>query len=65
MSGTIRFDDEHIVKFTLDEENHTLEVEVILNGAVYTETVTLGISQEGRLCHLTKVILPSMAQLGM
>ena len=44
MSGTIRFDDEHIVKFTLDEENHTLEVEVILNGAVYTETVTLGIS---------------------
>lgn len=44
MSGTTRFDDEHIVKFTLDEENHTLEVEVILNDAVYTETVTLGIS---------------------
>ena len=44
MSGTIRFDDEHIVKFTLDEENYTLEVEVILNDAVYTETVTLGIA---------------------
>lgn len=44
MSGTIRFDDEHIVKFTLDEENHTLEVEVILNDAVYTETITLGVA---------------------
>ena len=24
MSGTIRFDDEHIVKFTLDAENQTI-----------------------------------------
>lgn len=44
MSGTIRFDDEHIVKFTLDAENHTLEVEVILGDDTFTETVTLGIA---------------------
>lgn len=28
MSGTIRFDDEHIVKFTLDAENHTITLEI-------------------------------------
>lgn len=28
MSGTIRFDDEHIVKFTLDSENHTITLEI-------------------------------------
>ncbi len=28
MSGTIRFDDEHIVKFTLDAENQTITLEI-------------------------------------
>ena len=28
MSGTIRFDDEHIVKFTLDAENKTITLEI-------------------------------------
>ena len=28
MSGTIRFDDEHIVKFTLDAENQTITQEI-------------------------------------
>lgn len=28
MSGIIRFDDEHIVKFTLDAENQTITLEI-------------------------------------
>ena len=28
MSGTIRFDDEHIVKFVLDAENQTITLEI-------------------------------------
>ena len=28
MSGTIRFDDEHIVKFTLDAESQTITLEI-------------------------------------
>lgn len=28
MSGTIRFDDEHIVKFVLDAENKTITLEI-------------------------------------
>ena len=30
MSGTIRFDDEHIVKFTLDEESMYIYLDVIV-----------------------------------
>lgn len=36
MSGTIRFDDEHIVKFTLDEENMVVYLTVILEETTYT-----------------------------
>lgn len=28
MSGTIRFDDEHIVRFILDAENHTITLQI-------------------------------------
>lgn len=41
MSGTIRFDDEHIVKFTLDAENETLSYEIVLDDSTYTGTVAL------------------------
>lgn len=41
MSGIIKFDDEHIVKFTLDAENLTLEYLVIIEATEYTDTVTL------------------------
>lgn len=42
MSGTIRFDDEHIVKFVLDGENLTLTYEIKVEDQDYTGTVTLG-----------------------
>lgn len=41
MSGTIRFDDKHIVKFVLDEENSVIYVTVILDGEQYDGTVSL------------------------
>lgn len=41
MSGTIRFDDEHIVKFTLDEENQLIYLDVIVGEITKTITVTL------------------------
>lgn len=36
MTGTIRFDDEHIVKFTLDEDNMVVFLTVILEDTTYT-----------------------------
>ena len=44
MSGTVRFDDENIVKFVLDAENEQLHVVVILAGVEHEETVNLGLS---------------------
>ena len=41
MSGTIRFDDEHIVKFTLDAETLFLSLEVIVEDETYTKIVPL------------------------
>lgn len=41
MSGTIRFDDEHIVKFVLDAENLTLTYEIKVEDLAYTDTVEL------------------------
>lgn len=41
MSGTIRFDDEHIVKFTLDAENLVVGLEVIVEDLTYTKIVPL------------------------
>lgn len=41
MSGTIRFDDEHIVKFTLDAENLIVSLEVIVEDLTYTKIVPL------------------------
>ena len=41
MSGTIRFDDEHIVKFTLDAENLAIGLEVIVEDNTYTKIVLL------------------------
>ena len=35
MSGTIRFDDEHIVKFTLDEDNMVIRLTIVLNDETY------------------------------
>lgn len=40
MSGTIRFDDEHIVKFTLDADN-LINLEVIIEDGEYTKEVDL------------------------
>lgn len=39
MSGTIRFDDEHIVKFTLDAENQTITLEITDHDNTYTKDV--------------------------
>ena len=36
MSGTIRFDDEHIVKFVLDAENKTITLEITDPDDTYT-----------------------------
>lgn len=41
MSGTIRFDDEHIVKFTLDAENLICYLEVKVGDEVYAPEVSL------------------------
>lgn len=41
MSGLIRFDDEHFVKFVLDGENLTLTYEIKVEDTVYTDTVEL------------------------
>ena len=41
MSGTIRFDDEHIVKFTLDADNLIINLEVIIEDGEYTKEVDL------------------------
>lgn len=35
MSGTIRFDDEHIVKFTLDAENMLIYLTITVSGTEY------------------------------
>ena len=35
MSGTIRFDDEHIVKFTLDEDNMVIRLTIVLGDETY------------------------------
>lgn len=35
MSGTIRFDDEHIVKFTLDEDNMVIRLTIVLEDTTY------------------------------
>ena len=35
MSGTIRFDDEHIVNFTLDEEDMVIRLTVVLGDTTY------------------------------
>lgn len=42
MSGTIRFDDEHIVKFTLDTENEVITLEIIVEDTTYNKIVPLG-----------------------
>ena len=39
MSGTIRFDDEHLVKFTLDVENKTISLEITDPDNTYTRDV--------------------------
>ena len=36
MSGTIRFDDEHIVKFVLDAENMLIYLTITVEDTVYT-----------------------------
>lgn len=41
MSGTIRFDDEHIVKFTLIPESLIVILEVIVEDNTYTKEVQL------------------------
>ena len=41
MSGTIRFDDEHIVNFTLDEDNMVVFLTVILEETTYTMTAPI------------------------
>lgn len=41
MSGTIRFDDEHIVKFILDAENMVIYLEAIVGSDTYTAEVPL------------------------
>ena len=41
MSGTIRFDDEHIVKFTLLPESLVVILEVIVGDNTYTKEVSL------------------------
>ena len=40
MSGTIRFDDEHIVKFTLNAENKTISLEITDHNNTYTKNVS-------------------------
>ena len=42
MSGTIRFDDEHIVNFTLDAENLAIRLVIIVEDTTYTKIVPLG-----------------------
>lgn len=41
MSGTIRFDDEHIVKFTLIPESLIVILEVIIEDTTFTKEVEL------------------------
>lgn len=41
MSGTIRFDDEHIVKFVLDADNLIINLEVIIEDVEYSKEVDL------------------------
>lgn len=41
MSGTIRFDDEHIVKFRLDAETMYLYLTVIIGSETKTLTINL------------------------
>ena len=41
MTGTLRFDDEHIVKFVLDEENMNVYLTVILNGNEFSLTAPI------------------------
>lgn len=41
MSGTIRFDDEHIVKFTLDADNLIITLEVTVEDTTYDKIVSL------------------------
>ena len=38
MSGTIRFDDEHIVKFTLDAENMLIDLTITVGDDTYELT---------------------------
>lgn len=42
MSGTLRFDDDNIIKVIVDPENLTLTYEIKVEGEDYTGTVTLG-----------------------
>lgn len=44
MSGTIRFDDEHIVKFTLDEADMIIILDVIV-GEV-TKEISVALTEE-------------------
>lgn len=41
MSGTIRFDDEHIVKFTLDAENMIIYLTALVGTDTYNFDVPL------------------------
>lgn len=43
MSGTIRFDDEHIVKFTLDAENLVITLHVTVEETTYNMIVPLSV----------------------
>lgn len=44
MSGTIRFDDEHIVKFTLDEENMYIYLDIIVGER--TRAIAVDLTEE-------------------
>ena len=41
MSGTIRFDDEHIVNFTLDEDNMVIRLTIVLDDTTYNMSANI------------------------